>query len=127
MIVKSLTRNQREVLEAIEDYIADNNCSPTYSEIAQMTNKSSIGGVSYTVSVLEKKGYITTTLGKSRSIRLAGDEPRKPCKRMKGIVLCKDCRYRHKTNMGVAIWMMCHRLGRKTDDDFYCAYGEVKE
>lgn len=40
------------------------------------------------------------------------------------VVLCKDCKHRHKVNTGLAIWQVCHKLNRQTDDDFYCAYGE---
>ena len=42
-------------------------------------------------------------------------------------VRCKDCKHRHKVNTGLAIWQVCHRLNRQTDDDFYCAYGERKD
>ena len=43
------------------------------------------------------------------------------------IVRCKNCRHRHKVNTGLAIWDVCHKLNRQTEDEFFCAYGEEKK
>ena len=45
----------------------------------------------------------------------------------KGIVHCKDCVYRKKTNTGLGFWYVCHKLNRNVADEFYCAYGEEKD
>ena len=117
-----LTQNQRIVLDAITEFIDQNGYSPVYRELCEMTGKGSTNTMFKIVCALEQKGFVKTTPGKKRSIRLSGVTPN-----VSFVVTCKDCRFRQKTNMGLAIWNVCHKLNRKTDDGFFCAYGEVKD
>ena len=117
-----LTNKQQAVLDAIIEYFKTHGYSPTLRELTEMTGSNSLSAIHDYVNVLEKKGYITTTIGQHRSIQLKYSNPT-----LCLVVTCKDCKYRQKTFNGVAIWHVCHKLNRKTDDDFYCAYGEVKD
>ena len=114
-----LKPREKMVYDAIVQYISKNEYSPTLRELGAEVGIESTSTIYGIVKKLEAKGYIDTAKGKRRVISLKG----KP----NNVVLCKDCKFRHKTNMGVAIWVMCHKLNRKTDEDFYCAYGEVKD
>lgn len=111
-----LTKKEKMVYDAIVEYIRKNGYAPTLRELGIKVGLASPSSVYYIINNLKLKGYIDTEEGKKRAIVLK-DNPHR-------VVLCKDCKFRHKTNNGVAIWMVCHRLNRKTDDDFYCAYGE---
>ena len=115
-----LTDKQKSVLNAIIEFFEQNGYAPTMRELSNITSHT-ISTVYAYVQVLEKKGYITTINGQHRSIQLNYANPT-----LSLVVMCKDCKYRQKTNMGVAVWNLCSKLNRKTDDDFYCAYGEVK-
>ena len=106
------------VYDAIVAYIGKNGHSPTLRELGIKVGINSTSTIYYIIKNLELKGYIDAAKGKRRAIVLK-DVPK--------IVHCKDCRHRHKTNTGLAIWMVCHKLNRQTADNFYCAYGEVKD
>lgn len=41
------------------------------------------------------------------------------------LVRCKKCKYRPDEDGDVGTW--CYKLGRDTDDDDFCSYGEAKE
>jgi len=70
-----LTKRQKEVLEYIEDYVGKNGFSPSYDDIAAHFGFSSKGTVYRHIHTLEKKGKLTTSKNKSRSITLhAGGE-----------------------------------------------------
>lgn len=114
-----LTKREKKVYEAIVEYIGKHGYSPTLREVGIKTGINSTSSVYYAVRNLKLKGYIDTEECKRRVITLK-DNPNK-------VVLCKNCKYRHKTNTGLAIWMVCHKLNRQTADDFYCAYGEEKD
>ena len=62
-----LTVKQKQVLEAIDYFIENNQISPTYREIANLLN-CDVSTVFKKVLLLEKKGYIKTINGKSRTI-----------------------------------------------------------
>ncbi len=58
---------QKQVLEAINYFINKNQYSPTYRELALLLD-CDVNTVFKKVLLLEEKGYIKTTNGKSRSI-----------------------------------------------------------
>ena len=62
-----LTVKQKQVLEAIDYFKKNNYISPTYREIASLLN-CDVSTVFKKVLLLEKKGYIKTINGKSRTI-----------------------------------------------------------
>lgn len=64
-----LTVKQRMLLEAIQWFIDTNGYSPTIRELAVLL-KSDTRPVFDKLMILEEKGYIKTTNGKARSIRL---------------------------------------------------------
>lgn len=64
------TERQRELLEVVSEYRARNGLSPTLREIGDAMGISSTNGVGQILKALEKKGYITRTPGRSRSILL---------------------------------------------------------
>ena len=110
---------EQETLDAIKKFICDKGYAPTVRDLCELTNVKSTSTMQNRLEKLRQKGCIDIVKGSNRTIVVKGYNPHIP-------VLCRDCRYHHKTNMGVAVWTMCHRLNRKTDDDFYCAYGEEK-
>lgn len=65
--MKKITIKQLQVLECIEWFIKENGYSPTIREIAELLNSDN-KAVFEKLLILEKKGYIRTTNGKSRSI-----------------------------------------------------------
>lgn len=65
--MKKLTIKQKMTLESIEWFISENKYSPTFREISKMLNKD-VSTVFDSVMQLEKKGYVKTCYGKSRSI-----------------------------------------------------------
>ena len=107
------------VYDAILGYAREWGYPPTIRELCEMTGIKSTSTMYKRLDDIKRKGYIDIVRGCNRTIVLKRGAPNRP-------VLCKYCRYHHKTNMGVAVWMMCHRLNMKTDDDFFCAYGEEK-
>ena len=113
-----LNKREAMVYDAIVEWISKHGYSPTLREIGIKVGIDSTSTIYYIIKNLELKGYIDAARGKRRAIALPSKPP---------IVHCKHCKYRHKTNMGIGIWMVCHKLNRKTEDDFYCAYGEVKD
>ncbi len=65
--MKKITIKQLQVLECIEWFINKHGYSPTIRELAELL-KSDNKAVFEKLLILEKKGYIRTTNGKSRSI-----------------------------------------------------------
>lgn len=65
--MKKLSVKQKQVLEAIQYFIDKNGYSPTLREIASIL-KCDTRPVFEKIMILEEKGYIKTTNGKSRSI-----------------------------------------------------------
>ena len=58
-----LTPKQKHFIKFIENFIHENNHSPSYMEISKGLNIKSIGTVSWYVSTLEKKGIIKRNYG----------------------------------------------------------------
>jgi repressor LexA len=67
--MKGLTDRQRETLEYIKAFIAENKFSPTFQEIADYINCSHPAVREITQSLISK-GYIERLQGKPRTIRV---------------------------------------------------------
>lgn len=68
--MNQLTRRQKEVLELLRTHIARHGASPTIEEMAKKLNVSSLRTVTQYLESLEKKGYISRTKNKKRSIEI---------------------------------------------------------
>lgn len=67
-----LTRPQKEVLEAVREYVDRYGVAPTYQEIADAVGYDSIGTVAEHLGSLESKGFIEKGENQQRSIRVVG-------------------------------------------------------
>jgi repressor LexA len=77
--MSTLTRRQREVLEFLLDYLAENGYPPTIREIRSAFRLSSNRGVVDHLAALERKGFIRRGRGSSRAIEiLHGSGPDAP-------------------------------------------------
>ena len=74
--MKEITERQKEILNFISDYQEDNSFPPTVREIGDHFGVS-IRAVQDHITALQKKGYITQTQKKSRSIKVLVDERKK--------------------------------------------------
>ena len=74
--MKDLTQRQREVLSFISQYTEENICPPTVREIGDHFGIS-LRAVQDHIAALEKKGFITITKKRSRSIRLVNSKDKK--------------------------------------------------
>jgi len=70
MSEKELTDKQRRVLAFVEDFLRERGFPPTLREIGDGVAVANVNAVRGHVSALEKKGYITRTPDKARSIRV---------------------------------------------------------
>ena len=68
--MSKLTIKQKILLEAIEYFISKNHYSPTISELSKLTNQKYPNSVFSMLAKLEEKGYIETSNGKARTIRI---------------------------------------------------------
>lgn len=71
MLKPKITQRQKQVLDFVNQYIKDEGCSPTLSEMMEELNISTKKGVAFHLDALEKKGYISRT-GESRGIVVLG-------------------------------------------------------
>lgn len=67
---KNLTKKQRAIFDFIVGFIDDNGFAPSYREIAEHFNLSSVATVSDHVRSLATKGYLRTTEGEARAIEI---------------------------------------------------------
>ena len=74
--MKQNTERQKEILNFISDYQAENSYPPTVREIGDHFGVS-IRAVQDHITALQKKGFITQTQKKSRSIKVLVDERQK--------------------------------------------------
>lgn len=74
--MKEITARQKEILNFISDYQSDNSYPPTVREIGDHFGVS-IRAVQDHITALQKKGYITQTQKKSRSIKVLIDDRKK--------------------------------------------------
>ncbi len=65
-----LTNKQKQIFNAIEYLIEEKGYSPTYQEIADLLNVKNVSNIFNIVMNLEKKGYVSTKQGKSRTIMI---------------------------------------------------------
>lgn len=114
-----LSLKEQDTYDAIIEHIRNYGYPPTVRDLCNVTGVKSTSTIHTRLGKLQELGYIDIVKGANRTIVVKNFAPCAP-------VRCKACRYHHKTNMGVAVWTMCHRLNMKTNDDFYCAYGEEK-
>jgi len=68
--VESLTKRQKEILDFIRNFIAENGYAPSFREIAYYFELSSVSTVAEYISILEEKGYLTKEAMEARSIQL---------------------------------------------------------
>jgi repressor LexA len=69
-----LTRRQKQILDHIEQFIAEHGYAPSFEEIAQAFGFASLATVHEHLSNLERKGYIRKAYNESRSIELVRSE-----------------------------------------------------
>ena len=74
MFTIPLTQRQKEVLDFIKKYIKIHGYSPTLREIAKELGIKTPRGVKIHIKALQKKGYLTFTPYKARSISLLSGE-----------------------------------------------------
>ena len=74
--MKQITERQKEILNFISDYQAENSYPPTVREIGDHFGVS-IRAVQDHITAFQKKGFITQTQKKSRSIKVLVDERQK--------------------------------------------------
>jgi repressor LexA len=69
----SLSSRQRRILIVIRDFTAEYGYPPTIRQIGEAVGISSTSVVSYNLSVLQRKGYLTRDRDVSRGLRLVED------------------------------------------------------
>ena len=70
----TLTRRQRQVLDVITEFIAENGYSPSLEEIGEALGLSSVATVHKHVSHLVHKGFVRRAWNQNRSIELADSD-----------------------------------------------------
>ena len=68
--MKTLTKKQLETLKYIYAFIAKNDRSPTWREIAEGVGVASTNAVHLRIQSLKSKGYLYYIPGKAKSIRV---------------------------------------------------------
>ncbi len=66
----ALTRRQKELFDYLESYIGEHGYAPSFEEIAEAFQYTSLATVHEHVSNLERKGYIRKAYNQSRSIEV---------------------------------------------------------
>ncbi len=66
----ALTRRQKQVLDMIAGFVAENGYSPSYEEIARGLNLASLATVHKHISALTAKNYLKRGFNQSRSLEL---------------------------------------------------------
>ncbi len=69
-----LTKRQKEILDFIEGFIAENGYAPSFEEIADSFGYASLATVHEHLSNLERKGYIRKAYNESRSVEVVREE-----------------------------------------------------
>jgi repressor LexA len=65
-----LTRRQRQILDYLNSYSAENGYAPSFEEIAEHFNYNSLATVHEHLTNIERKGYIKRTYNESRAIEI---------------------------------------------------------
>ena len=71
----ALTKKQRQILDYVESFVSSNGYSPSYEEIAQAFNYSSLATVHEHLTNLEQKGFLRKNYNKSRSLEVVRTDP----------------------------------------------------
>src|SRR3954454_22925592 len=71
----ALTKKQRQILDYVEGFVESNGYSPSYEEIAQAFDYSSLATVHEHLTNLEKKGLLRKNYNKSRSLEVVRTDP----------------------------------------------------
>ena len=66
----ALTKKQRQILDHVESFVETNGYSPSYEEIAEHFNYSSLATVHEHLTNLEQKGFLRKNYNKSRSLEV---------------------------------------------------------
>lgn len=74
MHIPALTKKQRQVLDYVDTFIDDNGYSPSFEEIANYFNYSSLATVHEHLSNLEQKGFLRKNYNRSRSLEVVRAE-----------------------------------------------------
>lgn len=69
-MTKKITPKQRQIIDFIESYTAENDISPSYREIAAAVGLSSVSAVAEHVENLVEKSVLRKTEGSARSLEL---------------------------------------------------------
>jgi len=65
-----LTKRQKDVLDFVAEFIAENHYSPSFEEIAQHLNLASVATIHKHLKVLQDKGYIERRFNRSRALEV---------------------------------------------------------
>lgn len=71
-----ITKRQKQIFNFIKEFIAQNSFSPSYKEIMQHCELSSLGSVYKHIQALKRKGLLTTEKHCSRSMKIIEVLPR---------------------------------------------------
>ena len=71
----ALTKKQRQILDYVESFVDNNGYSPSYEEIANAFNYSSLATVHEHLTNLEQKGFLRKNYNKSRSLEVVRTDP----------------------------------------------------
>jgi repressor LexA len=71
----ALTKKQRQILDYVESFVDSYGYSPSYEEIAQAFNYSSLATVHEHLTNLEQKGFLRKNYNKSRSLEVVRQDP----------------------------------------------------
>ena len=66
----ALTKKQRQILDFVDSFVDENGYSPSYEEIAEAFDYSSLATVHEHLSNLESKGFLRKNYNKSRSLEV---------------------------------------------------------
>lgn len=69
-----MTERQKEIYEAIKEYIEENKISPTVRELCKITGSKSTSTVHSILDRLQDKGYISKRKDSPRSIAIVGED-----------------------------------------------------
>lgn len=75
MATKGMTVKERDMMRFIRTYQRQNDMSPTMRELCAAMGVASVSTMNRRLQIMQKKGFLTTRPGVSRSIRLADVGP----------------------------------------------------
>ena len=66
----ALTKRQKQVLEFLAEFVAENHYSPSFEEIARALDLSSVATIHRHLQVLQEKGYLNRSYNRSRTLEI---------------------------------------------------------